>query len=109
MTESRLIHDILAAWGAHPRVRLWRQNTGKGYPPGSSRLVTFGVPGQGDISGIVAPSGRRLEIECKSARGRQREDQEMFQRVIERFGGVYVLARSVEDVDRALAACGVTR
>lgn len=109
MTESHLIHDILAAWGAHPRVRIWRQNTGKAYPPGSDRLVTFGVLGQGDISGIVAPSGRRLEIECKSARGRQREDQETFQRVIERFGGVYVLARSVEDVDRALAGLGVTR
>lgn len=109
MIESHLIHAILTAWGAHPGVRLWRQNTGKAYPPGSDRLVTFGVPGQGDISGIVAPSGRRLEIECKSARGRQREDQEAFQRVIERFGGIYILARSVEDVDRALAGLGVMR
>lgn len=109
MTESHLIHAILAAWGAHPRARLWRQNTGKGYPPGSNRLVTFGVPGTPDICGIIAPQGRWLGIECKSAKGRQREDQETFQRVIERFGGLYVLARSVDDVDRALAELGVHR
>lgn len=109
MTESPLIRDILEAWGAHPRVRIARINVGKAYPPRSSRLVTFGVPGTPDICGIIAPQGRWFGIECKSARGRQREDQETFQRVIERFGGLYVLARSVEDVDRALAALGVHR
>jgi hypothetical protein len=109
VTESQLVHDILEAWGAHPRVRLARINTGKGYPPGSDRLVTFGVPGTPDICGVLAPQGRWLGIEVKSAEGRQRRDQQRFQRVITRFGGVYILARSVEDVDRALAGLWVTR
>lgn len=118
MSESHVLHDVLAAWGAHPRLRLWRQNTGVGWFAGGKPArkgdpgaypVKFGVPGQADISGLLMPEGRRLEIETKTMRGRQSEDQERWQRVIETFGGVYVLARSVEDVDRALAVLGVTR
>lgn len=115
--ESFLIFEVLRAWGAHPALRIWRQNTGVGWfkngkparqtDPGAYP-VRFGVPGQGDIGGILA-GGRRLEIECKTERGRQSEDQISFQTMIERFGGLYVLARSLDDVDRALAAVGVKR
>jgi hypothetical protein len=104
--ESFLVHAILKAWGAHPSLRIWRQNTGGAKINGY--FVKFGTPGQGDISGILA-GGRRLEIECKTERGRQSEEQVSFQLMIERFGGLYVLARSVEEVDTALAAVGVKR
>jgi len=43
-------------------------------------------------------------VEVKSARGRQSAEQRTYQRMIERFGGVYVLARSAEDVRTALEA-----
>jgi hypothetical protein len=45
-----------------------------------------------------------LEIEVKSEDGRQTEEQRNYQSMIERFGGVYVLARSVDDVTSALQA-----
>lgn len=115
--ESFLVHDILRAWGAHPSLRIWRQNTGVGWfkdgkparqtDPGAY-AVRFGVPGQGDIGGILA-GGRRLEIECKTERGRQSDEQRSFQIMIERFGGLYVLARSLEDVDRVLLGYGIIR
>lgn len=105
--ESFLVHAILRAWGAHPSLRIWRQNTGGALL--KDRFVQFGTPGQGDISGLLLPHGRRLEIECKTERGRQTAEQVSFQAMIERFGGLYVLARSVEDVDAALAAVGVRR
>jgi hypothetical protein len=105
--ESFLVHAILRAWGAHPSLRIWRQNTGGAKIKG--QWVMFGTPGAADISGLLLPHGRRLEIECKTERGRQSEDQKSFQAMIERFGGLYVLARSVEDVDAALAAVGVRR
>jgi hypothetical protein len=105
--EAWVLHDILRAWGAHPRLRIWRQNTGAAMVKG--RLVQFGIPGTPDILGVLAPTGRFLGIECKSATGRQREAQKTFQRVVESMGGVYVLARSVADVDAALAALGITR
>lgn len=58
--------------------------------------MQFGTPGAADITGIL-PDGRRLEIEVKAATGRQSEQQKKYQAMIERFNGVYVLARSVEE------------
>lgn len=117
MAERDLLYLILSTWGAHPQLRIWRANTGVGWfangqparkTDKGAYAVKFGTPGQGDISGLVLPSGRRLEIETK-AKTKQSDDQKSFQKMIERFGGLYVLARSLEDVDRALAALGVTR
>lgn len=103
MSEARVQFEILNAWGAHPRVRFWRQNVGKAYPPGSDRLVTFGVPGCADVIGLIKPTGRFLAIECKRAKGgKQSEDQQRFERVVTAMGGLYVLAKSLEDVDAAL-------
>lgn len=98
--EALIQYEILSAWGAHPRLRIWRQNTGGATIKG--RVVRFGVPGCADILGVIGPHGRLLAIEVKSATGRQTEDQLRFQRVIEHFGGVYVLARSLADVDAVL-------
>jgi len=100
MSEKQLQHDILHAFGTRPDLRVWRANVGVARI--GRRVVRFGVPGQADITGIL-PNGRRLEIEVKAPTGRQSEDQANFQRMIERFGGLYVLARSVEDVQKAIA------
>lgn len=117
MAERDLLHLILSTWGAHPALRIWRANTGVGWFANGQPArktdrgaypVRFGTPGQGDISGLVLPSGRRLEIETK-AKTKQSDDQKSFERMIKNFGGLYVLARSLEDVDRALAALGVKR
>lgn len=88
-------------------MRLWRANVGVarigGPRSAGGRIVRFGLPGQADLTGIL-PGGVRLEIEAKGAAGRQTEEQHAFQRMIERFGGVYVLARSVEDVWQAIGS-----
>lgn len=105
MTESALLSAILLEFGSRPDCRLWRQNTGAARTS-TGALVRFGVPGQADISGILAPSGRRIEIETKTARGRQSQAQKKWQAMIEKFGGVYVVARSVEDVRRVLGEVG---
>ena len=81
--------------------------------------IKFGVPGQADLTAIMSivrtltcphcsrelstpPLGVRLEIEVKSAHGRQSKDQVNYQAMIERFGGIYILARSVEDVHQEI-------
>lgn len=106
-SEADVLHDILLAYGALPWLRLWRANAGAARTR-TGTLVRFGVPGQADISGILKPSGRRIEIETKSATGRQRESQRRFQAMIEQHGGLYILARSVEDVRKALQCCMTT-
>ena len=98
-TERRIMNDILRAFATRPDIRLWRANVGVAFK--GSRVVRFGVVGQADLTGIL-PGGIRLEIECKSPTGQQRPEQADYQRMIERFGGVYVLARSVGDVQKAI-------
>lgn len=100
--EQQVQNQIIAVYGNVRGVRIWRQNTGVGYF--GKRKVTFGVPGQADISGLLA-DGTRLEIEVKSATGTQSGEQKAFQRMIEKHNGVYILARSVEDVYDRLRKC----
>ena len=104
MTESQIQAAIIRTFGTLPTMRIWRANTGAARF--GNQIVRFGVPGQADLTGIL-PDGHRLEIEVKSATGRQSQDQANYQRMIERFGGVYILARSVSDVAEALKQYGI--
>lgn len=107
--EKRTQNDIIRTLGTRPDLRIWRQNTGsaeyRDERTGRARRVAFGVPGAADITGIL-PDGRRLEIEVKSPTGRQSKAQKQYQAIIERFGGVYILARGAEEAIAALDAKG---
>lgn len=61
----------------------------------NNHAISFGLKGSADISGIIQ-GGIRLEIECKTGLARQTEDQVRFQQMIEKFGGIYIVARSTE-------------
>ncbi len=100
MTESELLAAILLDLGTHPDCKIWRNNRGNAEMPGG-RWVKFGVDGQGDISGIIR-GGRRWEIETKTRTGKQRDSQRLFQAMIESMGGLYTIARSVDDAREAL-------
>lgn len=65
------------------------------------RPVQFGVNGQADITGIAR--GWRLEIEVKTATGRQSEPQERFEGMIKSLHGIYLLVRSEEEATRMLS------
>lgn len=54
---------------------------------------TLGIP---DI--LACYQGRLIGIEVKTDTGRQRPDQEAWQEKVETAGGLYLLARSVDDV-----------
>ena len=81
----------------------FRMNTGKARMGG--RFVTFGIPGQPDIFAII--QGRFVGIEVKTETGRQSKDQKNWQRNCERAGGIYILARSVDDVRIVLEEAGL--
>lgn len=100
---NELNAEILLAWGAHPSVRMWRANAGQAWVPaaGGMRPVQMNVPGCADLIGLIL-GGRFLAIETKSASDRMRESQLAFRAMVERLGGLYIVARSVEDVDRVL-------
>ena len=69
-------------------VRLWRNNSGAAKI--GDAWVKFGIPGQGDVSGIML-GGYRIEIEFKRKGGKQSTDQRAFQQMIENFDGIYLL------------------
>lgn len=97
ISEKKVQNQILLEFGCKPYLRIWRHNVGVAVA--EDRMVRFGQKGHADISGIIYPNGRRLEIEVKKPKGgRQKESQKKFQAMIEKFGGVYILARSVQDV-----------
>jgi len=82
----------------------WRQNNGATYDPKlrGYRFNASSVKGVPDIIGIL-PTGQFLGIECKSSVGKMSPEQLIFKKRIEANNGVYILARSVEDVENSLA------
>lgn len=98
--ETTLMHAIMTALPGPPDGVWWRQNVGVGVAPGQ-RVIRFGVPGMADIGGVYR--GRHIEIEVKTDTGRQSEQQRRWERAVTRAGGVYVLARSIDDALAALA------
>lgn len=98
--ERNLINEILRYLATRDDVRAWRSNTGAAIDR-KGRMIRFGVPGQADISGILA-GGRRLEIEVKIGITKQSKAQKQFQKMIERMGGLYILAYNVELVQAVL-------
>jgi DNA invertase Pin-like site-specific DNA recombinase len=57
--------------------------------------------GLADLQAIK--DGQVLMIEVKTRRGRQSQDQLEFEREWTEHGGIYIVARSVEDVQKAIA------
>lgn len=74
---------------------------------GKKRAFRCGVVGISDIlafkkMGSDAPVFMPLFIECKAPNGKQSAAQKEFQAEVEAEGMVYILARSVEDVQKYL-------
>lgn len=100
--HSRLVNEILIEISKNPRVRAGKAIVGVFRDLHSERIIKVGTPGMADINGIVGPNGLRLEIEVKTGSAGQNKDQKNYQRMIETRGGLYVLARSVDDVLEAI-------
>ena len=58
------------------------------------------TPGVADIVG-VSKDGKALAVECKSSVGRQSMPQRAFEKAWKEKGGLYVLARGIEDLQEA--------
>ena len=75
-------------------------DAGAAYRAGSFGADT--VPaGWPDITGVT-PDGRFIGVECKSPTGRQSPAQKQMEESIRRRNGIYILARSIEDVVEVL-------
>lgn len=96
--HSILVNQILLAVGQMEFVRVWKNSTGVAEIDG--RMVAYGLPGSADITGILTNArnlGLRLEIEVKTGNAVQSKKQKAFEKMILDRGGLYLLARSVDD------------
>lgn len=100
MTSEALIQRCILAELQRRGIFVWRANSGQARTA-TGGFMRFNVEGCADLIGVL-PGGRFLAVEIKSPKGRQSEAQRMFQERVTRSGGLYVLARSVEDVLTAL-------
>lgn len=103
--ESPIVTAILNWFNFYPRYGfVWRSNTGGVWD--ASRGLYLKARGAGrrkgipDITGVLA-DGRFLGIEVKD-KGKLSKDQLDIKQQIEKRGGVYIVARSVGDVDASI-------
>jgi len=99
--EAQVLHDCLKSLHSL-EVFAWRNNTGTLWTNGQP--VSFGYPGSPDIIGVL-PNGRFLGVECKSATGRQSAKQKKFEAKLGTNKGLYILARSADEMLRRLKPC----
>jgi hypothetical protein len=92
--HEALVDSVLVALSATGICRVWKQPTGAAYRNG--RMVRYGTLGSADISGILV-GGTRLEIEVKTGNAQQRKSQKAFGKMILEMGGVYLVARNVQE------------
>jgi hypothetical protein len=85
------------------RIFHWRNNTGA-FKPEHGGYVRYGAKGSPDILAVLPPNGRLLGIEVKDVKGKLNDNQLAFKADLERAGGIYLVARSLDDVIEELAA-----
>jgi hypothetical protein len=102
--ESPVVHACLMWFFAHGMEPI-RNNTGgftKRYTSKKtgvtkSHFVRFGKKGTGDII-VCTKTGKWCEVEAKGD-GEQNAEQAERQKHVESLGGIYILARSIDDLE----------
>ncbi len=97
LKEADILRTILDYLRIH-RVFHWRNQTAGGRL--GQRFVRIGVLGAPDI--FIVHRGKCIGIEVKSPEGKQREEQIAFGMEFSDAGGIYRLARGIEEVDEVL-------
>lgn len=93
--ENATKNAILSYLNMQQNCFAWSSNTG-GMKTPSGGWINFGFPGSPDV--LCCYHGLFVGVEVKTAKGRQNNNQEKFEVKIRGARGVYILARSVQDV-----------
>lgn len=97
---ERAVQKAIALWLRGRGCLVAITDAGAAYKAGS--FFGDNLPaGWPDITGLL-PDGRFIGVECKAPGGRQSPAQKLMEHEMRRRNGIYVLAREVEDVQRAI-------
>lgn len=104
MKEGHIVNACMR-WLCVHGCYVWRQNTGVAYREYVTKAgvkkrypIRFGQRGSGDIVGMT-PTGRHIEVECKTETGEQRMWQRYHEDRLKEKGALYILARSADDLE----------
>lgn len=103
MNHSALLNECLLTLSARG-ILAWANNTGA-LRDRSDRLVRYGCSGSHDILGVM-PGGRAIGVEVKVGRDQLRPNQRAFHAAFAQRGGLSIVAKSVADLEQALALAG---
>ena len=101
MKHSDLINSVLLQLS--PLGIAWSNPTGALRT--EDRFIRYGQVGSPDILACI--KGRFVGVECKVGKDRQSKVQSDFQAALSRHDGIYILARSVDDVTNRLKLEGL--
>ena len=76
----------------YKNLRLWKNNTGKALSFDLKRVLSYGLKGSADITGIT-DQGIRIEIEIKTGKAVQSDAQKNFMEMIRSKNGIYIVCR----------------
>lgn len=102
--KEKEIQAQVLSYLKYNHVFCWRNNSTGIYDTAKQRFRrpgTFFLPGVADILGVYT-QGRFLAIEIKSEKGKLSEHQTYFLEEVNRWGGIGIVCRSIEDVDKKL-------
>ncbi len=94
--HQQLVDELLLAFGSKPYIRVRTRKVGVAIPLNSNHPIQFGIVGETDIDGLVAPWGFYLAIEVKTGSGKLNKYQIIYRDMVIKFGGIYIEARSVD-------------
>lgn len=101
-SEHAIQTAIRLELGTYPDLVLWRNHTG--VTQGEERIRRYGLcVGSADLIGVLAPTGRLIALEVKSATGQTTPEQDLFLALVRRMGGFAAVVRSVSDAAQAIA------
>jgi hypothetical protein len=95
--ENAVLKACLA-WLWANKVFHWRQNSGA-YKSEAGTWVRYGFTGCPDIIAVAKGTGQFVGIECKAGKNDLSEHQKRFRDRLEAEGGLYIVARSVDELE----------
>lgn len=102
MTPEHRVMNAIRLWCGEHGILCFRANVGT-FQLIDGRYASTGLPkGFPDLMAL-SDGGKLTFIECKAQNGRQRPEQKAFQKAVEEKGFAYIVAKSVEDVERYLS------
>lgn len=100
--HEALVRELLLNLSSLKLGRFWKNPRGVAMTR-RGQVMTFGIDGQADISGILI-GGYRAEVEAKTGQGKLGNDQINFKNMIQNWNGFYHEARDVDGTIQALKA-----